>query len=186
MRMSLRAHVATGLLEGVRQVFSPHHDARPDGVTPDLIVMHGISLPPDEFGGPWIEQFFNGQRLPDIHPYFATVQGLRVSAHLLIRRDGEIVQFVPFHRRAWHAGASQFEGRSACNDFSIGIEMEGADDIAYEAAQYQAAAAAIRALLQAYPSLSAARLVGHSDIAPGRKTDPGESFDWPALRASLG
>ncbi len=183
--MNLRVHAATGLLEGVRQVFSPHQDARPDGVLADLIVMHGISLPPDEFGGPWIEQLFNGQRLPDIHPYFATVQGMRVSAHLLVRRDGELVQFVPFHRRAWHAGASQFEGRSACNDFSIGIEMEGADASPYEAAQYQSAGAAIRALLQAYPSLSATRLVGHSDIAPGRKTDPGESFDWPALRAGL-
>ncbi|MEO6186206.1 MAG: 1,6-anhydro-N-acetylmuramyl-L-alanine amidase AmpD [Steroidobacteraceae bacterium] len=178
-------HVATGLLEGVRQVCSPHQDARPDGIAADLIVMHGISLPPGEFGGPWIEQLFNGQRLPDFHPYFATVQGMRVSAHLLVRRDGEIVQFVPFHRRAWHAGASRFEGRTACNDFSIGIEMEGADASPYEAAQYHAAAVAIRALLHAYPTLAASRLVGHSDIAPGRKTDPGESFDWAALREAL-
>lgn len=183
--MTLRVHVATGLLEGVRQVFSPHQDARPDGMAADLIVIHGISLPPGEFGGPWIEQLFNGQRLPDFHPYFATVQGMRVSAHLLVRRDGEIVQFVPFHRRAWHAGASRFEGRTACNDFSIGIEMEGADASAYEAPQYHAAAAAIRALLHAYPALAASRLVGHSDIAPGRKTDPGESFDWAVLREAL-
>jgi AmpD protein len=181
----LRVHVATGLFEGVRQVFSPHQDARPDGVAADLLVMHGISLPPGAFGGPWIEQLFNGQRLPDFHPYFATVQGMRVSAHLLVRRDGEIVQFVPFHRRAWHAGVSQFEGRAACNDFSIGMELEGADDIPYEAAQYHSAAGAIRALLQAYPLLSASRLVGHSDIAPGRKTDPGASFDWAVLRAAL-
>jgi len=183
--LTLRVHVATGLLEGVRQVLSPHHDARPDGMTPDLLVIHGISLPPGDFGGPWIERLFNGQLPPHLHPYFAQVQGMRVSAHLLVRRDGELVQFVPFHRRAWHAGLSQFEGRAACNDFSIGIELEGADDQPYAAAQYPAARHAIQALLQAYATLSAARLVGHSDIAPGRKTDPGATFDWATLRAGL-
>ena len=183
--MKLRVHVATGLLEGARQVLSPHQDARPEGMAPDLLVMHGISLPPGEFGGPWIEQLFNGQRMPDFHPYFAEVQGMRVSAHLLVRRDGEIVQFVPFHRRAWHAGRSQFEGREACNDFSIGIELEGADEVPYEPAQYRAAGLAIQALLKAYPTLAATRLVGHSDISPGRKTDPGASFDWDTLRAGL-
>ena len=179
-------HVPTGLLTGVRQVLSPHLDARPGGMTTDLIVLHGISLPPGQFGGPWIERLFNGQLPADQHPYFAQIQGARVSAHLLIRRDGEIVQFAPFGSRAWHAGASTHEGRSACNDFSIGIELEGTDDLPYEPAQYAAAAAAIRALLAAYPQLSAARLVGHSDIAPGRKTDPGEAFEWPRLRDMIG
>jgi AmpD protein len=181
--LSLRVHVATGLLEGVRQVLCPHHDARPDGVAADLLVIHNISLPPGEFGGPWIEQLFNGHLPPDVHPYFATIKGMRVSAHLLVRRDGELVQFVPFHRRAWHAGASQFEGRPACNDFSIGIELEGADEIAFEDAQYDATRQVIEALLEAYPALSPTRLVGHSDIAPGRKTDPGAAFDWTRLRA---
>jgi len=180
-----RVHVATGLLEGVRQVLSPHHDARPAGVTPDLVVIHNISLPPGEFGGPWVEKLFNGHLPPEVHPYFATIHSARVSAHLLVRRDGEIVQFVPFHRRAWHAGVSEYEGRAACNDFSIGIELEGTDDVPYEAAQYAAAAGVIRALLRAFPGLSASRIVGHSDVAPGRKTDPGASFDWARMRAAL-
>lgn len=178
-------HVPTGLLEGVRQVLSPHHDARPAGMAPDLIVLHGISLPPGQYGGPWIERLFAGHVPPDVHPYFATIQGLRVSAHLLVRRDGELVQFVPFFARAWHAGLSQYEGRTACNDFSIGIEFEGTDDGAYEPAQYRAGVAAIRALLAAYDTLSPRRIVGHSDIAPGRKTDPGSAFDWATLRAGL-
>lgn len=147
--------------------------------------MHNISLPPGEFGGPWVERLFTGSLPPDVHPYFAEIQGMRVSAHLLIRRSGEIVQFVPFHLRAWHAGNSQFEGRTACNDFSIGIEMEGEDELAFEPAQYQAGGAVIRALLAAYPTLAETRITGHSDIAPGRKTDPGAAFDWPALRAQL-
>jgi N-acetyl-anhydromuramoyl-L-alanine amidase len=180
--MTMRVHVATGLLENVRQVLSPHHDARPDGMAPDLLVIHNISLPPAEFGGPWIEKLFNGHLPPDVHPYFATVQGARVSAHLLVRRDGEIVQFVPLHRRAWHAGASQYEGRSACNDFSIGIELEGTDEIFFEDAQYDTARKVIHALRAAYPTLSPTRIVGHSDIAPGRKTDPGSAFDWARLR----
>jgi N-acetyl-anhydromuramoyl-L-alanine amidase len=184
--MSLRVHVATGLLQGVRQVLSPHCDARPAGVEPDLIVMHGIGLPPGQFGGPWIDKLFTGGLPRDGHPYFAEIFGMRVSAHLLVRRDGEVVQFVPFHLRAWHAGVSEYEGRSACNDFSIGIEMEGADEVPYEAAQYAAAGAAINALLAAYPKLAATRVVGHSDVAPGRKTDPGPAFDWGVLRSSIG
>ena len=181
--MSLRVQVATGMLEGVRQVLSPHCDARPAGVDPELIVMHGISLPPGRYGGPWVERLFTGSLPRTEHPYFAEVAGRRVSSHLLVRRDGELVQFVPFQLRAWHAGASQYQGRSACNDFSIGIELEGADDAPYEAAQYAAAGAAISALLAAYPKLAATRIVGHSDIAPGRKTDPGAAFDWGALRS---
>jgi AmpD protein len=174
---------ATGLLAGVTQVLSPHFDARPAGVIPQLIVVHGISLPPGEFGGPWIDQLFTGGLPADAHPYFAKVAQQRVSAHALIRRDGQIVQYVPFGARAWHAGDSQFDGRAACNDFSIGIELEGADEVAYEDAQYESLARLIRALLAAYASLARERLVGHSDIAPGRKTDPGSAFDWPRLRS---
>ncbi|MGC4029595.1 MAG: 1,6-anhydro-N-acetylmuramyl-L-alanine amidase AmpD [Steroidobacteraceae bacterium] len=178
-------HRSTGLLTGVRQVLSPHRDARPADVPVDLIVLHGISLPPGEFGGPWIEQLFAGHLPCDAHPYFQQLRGVRVSAHVLVRRDGEAVQFVPLHERAWHAGASQYQGRTACNDFSIGIEFEGADDLPYEAAQYETGAALIRALLAAYPALDAGRIVGHSDIAPGRKTDPGAAFDWARLRGAL-
>jgi AmpD protein len=181
----LAVHVPTGLLPGVRQVLSPHRDARPQGTRADLIVLHGISLPPDEYGGPWIEQLFNGHLPPGRHPYFAEVAGRRVSAHALVRRDGEIVQFVPFHERAWHAGQSSWEGRSACNDFSIGIEIEGSDELPYEAVQYRRTAALVRALVAAYPQLSSERVVGHSDISPGRKTDPGSAFDWSGMRALL-
>jgi N-acetyl-anhydromuramoyl-L-alanine amidase len=184
--MSFAVHVATGLLEGVRQVLSPHFDQRPAGVDADLIVIHGISLPPGQFGGPWIECLFAGNLPRDGHPYFAGIHGRRVSSHLLVRRDGEVVQFVPFRMRAWHAGASQYEGRAACNDFSIGIELEGTDDAPYEVAQYTATAQVIRALLSAYPLLAARRIVGHSDIAPGRKTDPGPAFHWSQLRESIG
>jgi len=183
--MEAHVHLATGLLEGVRQVLSPHCDARPAGVAPELIVMHGISLPPGQFGGAWIDKLFTGNLPPGAHPYFAQLQGMRVSAHLLVRRDGEPVQFVPFALRAWHAGTSQYQGRTACNDFSIGIELEGADESPYQAVQYEVAAATIRALLAAYPTLAATRVVGHSDIAPGRKTDPGPAFDWPRLRGML-
>lgn len=178
----LAVHRPTGLLTGARQVLSPHRDARPAGTATDLIVLHGISLPPGDFGGPWIEKLFNGHLPADAHPYFVPLQGARVSAHVLVRRDGEVVQFVPFHQRAWHAGASAWHGRVACNDFSIGIEFEGADEVAYEAAQYAAGAAVVRALLGAYPALCVDRIVGHSDIAPGRKTDPGDAFDWHVLR----
>jgi N-acetyl-anhydromuramoyl-L-alanine amidase len=176
---------ATGLLAGVRQVFSPHFDARPGGCVPELIVVHGISLPPGEFGGPWIDRLFTGNLPADAHPYFRDLAGRRVSAHALIRRDGEIVQYVPFGKRAWHAGASEYQGRAACNDFSIGIELEGEDEKPYENAQYVALAALVKALLAAYASLSRERIVGHSDIAPGRKTDPGPAFDWARLRSHL-
>jgi len=172
---------ATGLLAGVKQVLSPHFDARPTGVLPRLIVVHGISLPPGKFGGPWIDQLFTGGLVIEAHPFFATIAQLRASAHTLIRRDGQIVQYVPFGARAWHAGESQFEGTPACNDFSIGIELEGTDEVAYEDAQYDSLARLVRALLIAYPSLAKERVVGHSDIAPGRKSDPGRAFDWPRL-----
>ncbi len=175
----------TGLVPGVRQVISPHCDSRPAGVVADLIVVHGISLPPGDFRGPWIERLFCGNLPADAHPYFETIAAARVSAHLLIRRDGALLQFVPFHRRAWHAGASSYAGRSSCNDFSVGIELEGSDDLPYDAPQYTALVAVLRALFVAYPAFTADRLVGHSDIAPGRKTDPGPSFDWSRLRTLL-
>lgn len=181
----LVVHVPTGLLVGVRQVLSPHHDARPSGVATDLVVLHGISLPPGEFGGAAIEQLFTGTLPPQGHPYFAEIAGLRVSAHVLVRRDGEVLQFLPFGARAWHAGASQYAGRTNCNDFSIGIELEGADDVPYTDAQYLQSAALLRALFQAYPDLAPTRVVGHSDIAPGRKTDPGPAFDWARLNQSI-
>jgi AmpD protein len=175
----------TGLLQAARQVLSPHCDERPAGARPELIVLHNISLPPAEFGGPWIDRLFSGCPLGDAHPFFATLFGLQVSAHALIRRDGELTQYVPFHQRAWHAGVSRWQGREACNDFSIGIELEGADDVPYTDAQYAALTALVRALQATYPELAAGPVAGHSDIAPGRKTDPGPAFDWARLRAAL-
>jgi AmpD protein len=177
--------VSSGLFTGARYVASPNCDERPAGVLPDLIVVHGISLPPGEFGGPWIDHLFTNTLPRDVHPYFAEVADLKVSSHALIRRDGELVQYVPFHRRAWHAGRSNYCGRERCNDFSIGLELEGTDGSAYEPVQYRVLAEAILMLCDAYASLSTERIVGHSDIAPGRKSDPGPAFDWPRLRALL-
>lgn len=181
----LRVDTATGLLSGARQVPSPNHDERAPGVTPDLIVVHGISLPPGDYGGPWIDRLFTNALPAQHHPYFAAVADLKVSSHLLIRRDGAIVQYVPLHKRAWHSGLSSYRGRDKCNDFSIGIELEGADDDAYEPTQYRVLGETIVALCHAYPTLSREHIAGHSDIAPGRKTDPGPGFDWPRLRALL-
>ncbi len=175
----------SGVLRGVRFVASSNCDDRPAGVVPELIVVHGISLPPGEFGGPWIERLFTNQLDASRHPYFAAVASLRVSAHVLIRRDGECLQFVPFTRRAWHAGVSCWAGRDACNDFSVGIELEGCDDVPYADAQYARLAAVCLGLLRAYPTLPRHAIVGHSDIAPGRKTDPGPAFDWIRLRELL-
>lgn len=182
----MRIERATGLLKPARRRPSPNHDERPAGMTVDLIVVHGISLPPGEFGGPWIDALFTNTLDPAVHPFFQAIAGLRVSAHLLIRRDGEPIQYVPFHRRAWHAGVSSFAGRPHCNDFSIGIELEGADHIPYDDRQYSRLAAVIAALRTTYPTLAPDRLVGHADIAPGRKTDPGPAFDWERLRRLLG
>jgi AmpD protein len=183
------AHLAidpdTGLVAGVRQVLSPHFDERPPGVLPELLVVHGISLPPGDFGGPWIDRLFTGTLPWDAHPYFTRIKGLRASAHALIRRDGQIVQYVPFGQRAWHAGKSEHRGRSGCNDFSIGVELEGTDDMPYTDAQYQQLVALTTALLARYSSMSEDAIVGHSDIAPGRKTDPGPSFDWARFRTLL-
>ena len=181
----MRVDAASGWLEGARRAPSPNFNERPAGVRPELIVVHNISLPPGEFGGPWIDALFTNTLDPEAHPYFREIAGLEVSAHLLIRRDGECVQYVPFHARAWHAGQSSYAGRENCNDFSIGIELEGADDVPFEPAQYERLGEVIAALLEAYPGLSDERITGHSDIAPGRKTDPGPAFDWERLRAAL-
>jgi AmpD protein len=181
----LRVDAESGLVRGARYLPSPNRDERPPGQRPELVVVHGISLPPGEFGGPWIERLFTNSLPPDGHPYFATIAGQRVSAHLLIRRDGSVVQFVPFHLRAWHAGASSWRGRERCNDFSIGIELEGTDSTPYEDAQYGALAALVAALLRAYPTLAPEAIAGHEDVAPGRKTDPGPAFEWPRFRTLL-
>lgn len=182
----MRIDQTSGLLDAARQQPSPNCDDRPPGFAADLIVVHGISLPPSEFGGPWIDALFTNALDPSAHPYFQAIAGLRVSAHLLIRRNGEVVQYVPFHQRAWHAGTSSFAGRSGCNDFSIGVEVEGADHLPYDDRQYERLAMVIAALWTAYPALTPDRLVGHADIAPGRKTDPGSAFDWARLRRLLG
>jgi len=173
-------------LTGIRHIPSPNYNARPDPADIALLVIHCICLPPGQFGGDYISQLFCNQLDVNAHPYFQGIAHLKVSAHLLVRRDGECIQYVPFDRRAWHAGASGYQGREACNDFSIGIELEGAETIPYTAAQYQKLAEVIRLLLAHYPKLSAKAIVGHSDIAPGRKTDPGESFDWRRLHGLLG
>lgn len=185
MQTEFSVDPVTGLLSGARQVLSPFWDERPAGALPELIIVHGISLPPGEYGGPWIDQLFAGNLDGGAHPYFNGLAGLRVSAHVLIRRDGEVVQYVPFGARAWHAGASSYAGRPACNDFSIGIELEGTDETPYADAQYAALAGVIRAACAALPTLSRERVVGHSDVAPGRKSDPGAAFDWERLRGRL-
>jgi len=171
-----------GLLEGVRYLASPNCDARPAEARIELIVVHNISLPPRQFGGPGIVDLFLNRLPRAAHPYYAGIADLRVSAHFLIRRDGEMIQFVPCVQRAWHAGVSSWCGRERCNDFSLGIELEGADDIAYEGAQYAALCALLEALIERYPVHA---IAGHSDIAPGRKTDPGPSFDWSKIKNSI-
>jgi AmpD protein len=175
----------SGWIDGVRRVASPNHDERPFGAQLDLIVVHGISLPPGEFGNGWIDRFFCNDLPPDAHPYFETICQSTVSAHVLVARDGTVTQYVPFDRRAWHAGKSTYCGRNACNDFSVGIELEGTDDLEYAPEQYRVLAELITALRRAYPSLAGAEIVGHSDIAPGRKTDPGPKFDWSELEKQL-
>jgi AmpD protein len=177
--------VDSGWIRGVRRVPSPNCDRRPPGAKLELIVVHGISLPPGRFGGPFIDALFTGNLDPSAHAYFAAIAGARVSAHASISRVGIVTQYVSFAERAWHAGESRYRGRTACNDFSIGIELEGADDVPYERAQYVQLAALVKALRATYPTLRRADIVGHSDIAPGRKTDPGPAFDWDLLRRSM-
>lgn len=172
-------------IDVAKQLSSPNCDARPDGALVSLLVIHCISLPPEQFGDDYISQLFCNTLCPDEHAYFRDIYQLKVSAHLLIRRDGELVQYVPFDQRAWHAGASEFQGMSRCNDYSIGIELEGSVNQAYTDSQYQQLITVIRALLAHYPGLNQERIVGHSDIAPGRKQDPGPWFDWQKLNAGL-
>ena len=169
----------TGWIVGVRRVLSPNHDERPAGSELGLIVVHGISLPPGEYGNGWIDRFFCNDLPADAHPYFATIQNLTVSSHVLIARDGTLTQYVPFDRRAWHAGKSQYCGRSACNDFSVGIELEGLEGSTFETAQYERLATTLQALAERYPIRA---VVGHEHVAPGRKHDPGAGFDWARLR----
>jgi len=161
---------------------SPHHDDRPEGEKVSLLVIHNISLPPGEYGGPYIDDLFMGRLDPQAHPYFKEIEGLRVSSHYLIRRDGSLVEYVPPEKRAWHAGESSWKCRSRCNDFSIGVELEGSDDVPFSEPQYETLIALARRLTERFGRLD---LAGHSDIAPGRKTDPGPWFDWERLRASL-
>jgi AmpD protein len=171
----------TGLCNSARQVTSANFSHRPDAGIIDLVVVHGISLPPGRFGGPYIEDLFTNKLDLSADPSFASLDGVRVSAHFLVRRDGELVQFVPVTRRAWHAGHSEFRGRPDCNDYSIGIELEGTDQLPYEDVQYQVLADLIKGIIGTYPAVTRDRIVGHSDIAPGRKTDPGPAFDWELL-----
>lgn len=168
-----------------RRVESPNQDARPSAQEPELIVVHAISLPPGEFGGPHVAELFRNRLDPAAHPYFAEIAGLQVSAHVLIDREGGLTQFVPFSRRAWHAGVSQWEGRERCNDFSIGIELEGTDEDPFTSVQYIELARLVRWLRQHYPGIGPDALTGHSDIAPGRKTDPGPCFDWARLQREI-
>lgn len=179
----MQINPATSLINGIPFHPSPNCDARPANSNIDLLVIHNISLPPNEFGGKYIDDFFTNQLDYSAHAYFQTIQNLCVSAHLLIHRDGEIIQYVPFSKRAWHAGASIFSGREGCNDFSIGIELEGADNISYTMLQYQRLAEVTKLLRESYPQITPDRIVGHSDIAPGRKTDPGAAFDWNYFRS---
>lgn len=174
-----------GWLADAKRVPSPNYNARPSDSAIDLLVIHNISLPPGQFGGPWIDALFQNRLDPSAHPFFARVAALRVSSHLLIRRHGDIVQYVPFQARAWHAGASVFNGRENCNDFSIGIELEGCDNSPFEEAQYHCLARVTQTIRTAYPGITADRIAGHSEIAPGRKTDPGSHFDWQRFLASL-
>lgn len=183
-RMASSFSITDGMLSPSRCVPSPNADDRPCGEV-SAVIIHGISLPPGEFGGPEIEALFTNTLDIQAHPFFAELEGIEVSAHALIRRDGAVVQFVPFTKRAWHAGASQFCGRDRCNDFSIGIELEGTDEEPYADAQYSVLTDVLHALFDTYPQLSARRVAAHADIAPGRKTDPGPAFDWLRLYDGL-
>jgi AmpD protein len=179
-------NIVDGWLRGARSVVSPNFNQRPNDTVINLLVIHNISLPPGQYGGDHIEHFFTNQLDTSLDPFYKKIEGVEVSSHLLIKRTGEVVQFVPFAHRAWHAGRSFFKTCKECNDFSIGIELEGTDDDPYTEAQYQSLAATTRSLMDEYPDINKDRIVGHSDIAPGRKTDPGESFDWNKYFMTLG
>lgn len=177
--------IIDGWLDTAVKCPSPNINQRPEPDDISLLVVHNISLPPGEFGGGYVQALFQNQLDPSAHPYFATIAGLQVSAHLLIERDGNIIQFASFDARAWHAGASSFEGVANCNDYSIGIELEGTDDLPFTDAQYDALQKVTRQLLLTYPKLTPERITGHEHIAPGRKTDPGPAFDWSRFRSAI-
>lgn len=180
----MRVDTSTGWVSGIRHCPSPNYNQRPHGEI-SLLVIHNISLPPGQFGTGKVQAFFGNQLVVDEHPYFAEICHLQVSAHFLIERDGAVTQFVSCLDRAWHAGVSQFQGRDNCNDFSLGIELEGTDEQPYTDQQYQALIELTERLRQAWPAITVERICGHCDIAPGRKTDPGPAFDWARLRAAL-
>ena len=176
---------ATHLLNEAEYIPSPNMDDRPEGTEINLLVIHSISLPPGEYGGNSIEQLFTNSLQANAHPYFEQIHQLEVSAHVLIKRNGDIIQFVPFNKRAWHAGKSCYQGNECCNDFSIGIELEGTDTDPFESRQYESLVELVKSLCKHYPSITTQRIAGHSDISPGRKTDPGSGFDWDKLSALL-
>ena len=176
---------SSGWLPEAERIPSPNWNRRPADTIIDLLVIHNISLPPGEFGGPWIDALFQNRLDPSAHPSFLTLGDLKVSTHLLIRRNGHLVQYVPLHLRAWHAGRSRFRERVNCNDFSIGIELEGTDTLTFEDAQYATLNRVTRRIIQRYPAITPSRITGHSEIAPGRKTDPGPMFDWRRFLDSL-
>lgn len=186
MNDTVHLDAGSGLFRGLRYRPSPHRDARPSDAAVDLLVIHGISLPPGQYGGDDVAALFLGTLDTAAHPAYAALAGTRVSAHVYVRRTGEAVQFVPVRERAWHAGVSCWAGRERCNDYSVGIELEGRDDDAYTPAQYATLAAITQALRAVYPAITRERIVGHADIAPGRKTDPGPCFDWAGFRAAVG
>lgn len=181
----LSVDIDTGKIVQAEFIASPNYDSRPEHTEIDLLVIHNISLPPSQFGGNGVIELFTNQLNPDDDPYYEKIKDLTVSSHLFIRRDGELLQFVSLNDRAWHAGESEFKGRKKCNDFSIGVELEGADDIPYEKAQYETLITLTKVLMAAYPNITDSTIVGHCDIAPARKTDPGDSFDWELYRESI-
>ena len=185
--VSKHLRIKSGWLDqsNVSQCPSPNYNSRPADTEISLLVIHNISLPPENFGTGLVQHFFQNKLDCDAHPYFDALRNLEVSAHCFIERDGTLTQFVSFDDRAWHAGASEFEGRSNCNDFSVGVELEGADNIQYTEAQYNKLIELTSCLMASYPRITPERVVGHSDIAPGRKTDPGEAFQWKRFRAAL-
>ena len=178
-------HIDQGWLSTATALASPNADPRPDKSDISLLVIHNISLPPGQFGGGHVSELFTNTLDPNTHPYFAEIANFKVSAHLLIDREGVVIQFVPFDQRAWHAGVSAFAGRPACNDFSIGIELEGTDTDPYTHLQYECLVKITQCLIAEYPALSSERVAGHSDIAPDRKTDPGPAFDWARFKALI-
>lgn len=177
--------IEKGLLTDCRQILSPHFDERPDLQDISLLVIHYISLPPEQFGGRYVDDFFQGKLDPKIHPYFEEIHQMRVSAHCLIERDGRITQYVNFNDRAWHAGVSNFQGREKCNDFAIGIELEGSNEQPFTNEQYLALQELTNLIMESYPKITKDRIVGHCDISPGRKIDPGQYFDWERYFANL-